>query len=218
MIAAAQVTRELDEVYFPFAKKAKFTEHQRWPQELAHQQVAPQVMNMLRIGGSDQLAGMVRAKKAMACLLYASNMPLARVEQHLMQHQLGDGAAGPIRAVADRTRDLIPAVVRVFAFLHPEIAVGTVAERTMVRLELGLPVELVELGTLLGATLTRAQYLTLLERGLTTPDQFGPVQPATLADYLGIKEARVLEIQALLHERKRQQNAVIGSLLPPPTE
>lgn len=219
LIAAAQVTRELDEVYFPFAKKAKYTEHQRWPQELAHQQVASQVQNMLGIGGGDQLARVLRAKKAMACLLYASNLPLAQVEQHLMQHQLGDGAAGPVRSVADRTRDLVPAVVRVFTFLHPEITTDNIAERTMVRLELGLPAELVELGTILGAAVTRAQYLSLLEHGITTADQFeAAADSGDLARVLGVKEERAVVLQTLLTERGRQHDAAFESTLPPPTE
>lgn len=218
LIAAAQVTRELDEVYLPFAKKAKFTEHQRWPRELTYQQVAPQVQNMLRIGGGDHLAGLVRAKKAMACLLYASNMPLATIERHLMQHQLGEGAAGPVRAVADRTRDLIPAVVRVFTFLHPDIVVGDVVERTMARLELGIPVELVELGMMLGSVLTRAQYLSLLEHGVAMPDQFEAANNTTLTDCLGVTKARVVELQTLLKKRMRQQDDALTPLLPVPTE
>lgn len=218
LIAAAQVTRELDEVYFPFAKKARLTEHQRWPQELVHQQVAPQVQNMLRIGGRDQLTGLERAKKAMACLLYASNTPLATLEQHLMQHLPASEAAGPVRSVANRTRDLIPAVVRVFTFLHPLVDVGNVAERTMVRLELGVPVELVELGTALGAALTRAQYLALLEQGLTSPEQFEAADPVVLASHINVSETRAAELQVLLRQRKAQQVADIGPLLPKPTE
>lgn len=218
LITAAQVTCELDEVYIPFAKKAKFTEHQRWPRQLAHQQVAPQVQNMLHIGGVDHLAGPMRAKKAMACLLYASNMPLSTIERHLTQHQLGDGAAGAVRAVADRTRDLLPAVIRVFTFLHPDVAVDDVAERTMARLELGLPVELVELGIVFGAALTRAQYLSLLEHGLTTPDQFETADNTTLTDYLDLTKARVVALQTLPQERKRQQDDALTPLLSVPTE
>lgn len=185
---------------------------------MAHQQVAPQVQNVLHIGGTDHLAGPVRAKKAMACLLYASSMPLSAIEQHLMQHQLGDGAAGAVRAVADRTRDLIPAVVRVFAFLHPDVAVGDIAERTMARLELGLPIELVELGMVFGSALTQAQYLSLLECGLTTPNQFEAADNASLAGCLDITRERVIELQTLLQERKRQQDDALTPLLPIPTE
>jgi helicase len=220
LIAAAQVTRELDDVYLPFNRKAKNTEHQRWPTELAHQQVAPIVQRMIAVGAPDSLTGVARAKKAMACLLYASATPLARAEQHLTQHQLGDGVAGAVRATAARTRDMIPAVVRVFEFLHPGIAVGAVAERTMVRLELGIPAEVAGLGGILGARLTRAQYLSLLERGVATPDQFEPADAAGLADCLGVTENRLLELQAAVHKGRRQEEeaAAVSPLLPSPTE
>ncbi|MDL2082092.1 DEAD/DEAH box helicase [Streptomyces sp. GXMU-J15] len=218
LVAAAQVTLELDDVYFPFARRARNTEHQRWPQELAQQQVAQQILANLRIGGSDQLTGLIRAKKAMACLLYASSMPLVMVERHLMQHQRGDGVAGPVRTVASRTRDLIPAIVRVFSFLHPEVVIGDVAERTMVRLELGLPVELVEIGLILGSALTRAQYLSLSESSCATPQQFETASVETLSSRLGVTEVRASELQDLLRERQRQESAALLPLLPAPTE
>jgi ATP-dependent DNA helicase len=218
LIAAAQVTRELDEVYLPFNRKAKNTEHRRWPMDLAHQQVAPNVGNLIGIGGTDHLTRVARAKKAMACLLYASHTPLSMIERHLTQHQLGDGVAGAVRATADRTRDLIPAVVRVFEALHPDIAVGDVAERTMVRLELGIPTELAELGTVLGAALTRAQYLSLLEQGIMTPDRLESAEPIDLVDSLRVTENRVLELQEALQEGKRRREEVLVPLLPPPTE
>jgi len=218
LIAAAQVTRELDEVYLSFNRKAKNTEHRRWPMELAQQQVAPGVRSLIGIGGADHLARVARAKKAMACLLYASQTPLSMIERLLTQHQLGDGIAGAVRTTADRTRDLIPAVVRVFEALHPDIALDEVAERTIVRLELGIPAELAELGTILGAALSRAQYLSLLERGIMTPDQFESTETRTLVDCLRVTESRALELQEVLQERKQQGEAMIVPLLPPPTE
>jgi len=218
LVTAAQVTRELDDVYLPFARKAKNTEHQRWPQELAYQQVAAQVLRMLGVGGADNLAGATRAKKAMACLLYASSTPLSDIERHLMRHQLGDGAAGAVRAVADRTRDLIPAVARVYTFLHPDTPLGDITERTMTRLELGLPVELVELGLIFGAALTRAQYLRLFERSITTPGQFEATKNTILVDDLGIPESQVAALRALLRKHRVQHNDTTTPVLPAPAE
>lgn len=87
----------------------------------------------------------------------------------------------------------------------------------MTRLELGLPVELVELGMVFGVALTRAQYLSLFERGLTMPHQFKAADNTTLTDCLDITNVRVVELQTLLQERKRQQDA-LTPLLPVPTE
>jgi len=69
----------------------------------------------------------------------------------------------------------------------------------------------------LGATLTRAQYLSLLEQGLATPDQFDVADVATVAANLDISEDRVAELQNVLRARRRQQ-AAAAPLLPPPTE
>ena len=153
----------------------------------------------------------------MACLLYASNTPLAAIERHLTRHQLGDGVAGAVRATADRTRDMIPAVTRVFEFLHPGIDVGDVARRTMVRLEVGIPAELAELASALSATLTRAQYLSLLEPGLAAPDQFELAEAAVIADCLSITEDLALELQETVRAGRLQEEAS-AALLPPPTE
>jgi helicase len=217
LIAAAQVTREMDEVYFPFNRTGKNTEHQRWLAELTHQQIAAGVRNTLAIGGADGLAGAIRAKKAMACLLYASPTPLAQLEQHLTRHQIIDGVAGPVRAAAARTRDMIPAVVRVFEFLHPDIPVGNIPERTMIRLELGIPADLAELGSMLGANLTRAQYLTLLERGAINPEKFGLSETESLADWLTIAPNEARRLQKLVTDARRGDDGPVP-LLPPPAE
>jgi helicase len=218
LIAAAQVTRELDDAYLPFARRAKNTEHHRWLQELAYQQVAMPVQNMLGIGGRDNLTRRTRAKKAMACILYASSMPLSQIEHHLMQHLRENEAAGPVRSIADRTRDLIPAVVRVFEFLHSGVDMGDIAGRTMVRLELGLPAELAALGSILGGALTRAQYLEILKQGIATPEEFETADLETLAGYLELSKVEVASLQKQVLERKTRNEADVAPLLPAPTE
>jgi hypothetical protein len=80
-----------------------------------------------------------------------------------------------------------------------------------------IPAELAELGCMLGAALTRAQYLALLEREVATPDQFELAEAAGLADCLGVTENRALELQETVHNGKRQE-AALAPLLPPPTE
>jgi replicative superfamily II helicase len=218
LITAAQVTRELDNVYLPFAKRARNTEHQRWPQELARQQVAPAVQGRLGLGGSDHLARLIRAKKAVACMLYASAMPLSTIERHLTQHMLGDGVAGAVRMTAARTRDLLPAVTRVFEFLHPDIALGDITERTMVRLELGLPADLVTLGSILGSSLTRAQYFAALKQGISTPEKFETADLQDLSGFLDLTTAEATMLRKKICERKRSQEQELGPLLPAPTE
>ncbi len=65
-------------------------------------------------------------------------------------------------------------------------------------------------------TTARPQYLSLLERGLTTPDQFEAADDTTLTDCLDATKSRVVELQTLLQERKRQEDDALTPLLPAP--
>jgi hypothetical protein len=217
LVAAAQVTSELDEVYLPFNRRGTNTEHRRWPAELASQAIPHQLLAGLGIGGPDPLARVARAKKAMACLLYASNTPLDVLERHLTQHQREDGGvAGAVRQAAARTRDMLPTVVQVAEFLFPQLDLGGLAERTAIRLELGIPADLVELGQLLGGELSRGQYLALLHAGLADPASIDQGTPEDLLACLGDKDRVALVLERV--GQRSEAGTIIAPLLPPPAE
>jgi helicase len=217
LVTAAQVTSELDEVYLPFNRRGANTEHRRWPAELTGQDVGYQLLAGLGVGGADPLARVARAKKAMACLLYASDTPLGVLERHLTQHQREDGGvAGAVRQAAARTRDMLPTVVRVAEFLHPQLDPGGLAERTAVRLELGIPADLVELGQLLGGELSRGQYLALLHAGLADPASIDQGTPEDLLACLGDKDRVALVLERV--GQRSEAGTIIAPLLPPPAE
>jgi hypothetical protein len=158
-----------------------------------------------------------RAKKAVACLLYASDLPLEVLERHLTQHQREDGGvAGAVRQAAARTRDMLPTVVRVAEFLFPQLNLGGLAERTAVRLELGIPVDLVELGQLLGGELSRGQYLALLHAGLSDPASIEQGTPDDLLACLGDKGRVALVLERI--SQRPEAGTAISPLLPPPAE
>ena len=106
--------------------------------------------------------------------------------------------------------------MRVFEFLHPDVALGDIGERTMLRLELGVPAELVDLATLLDVRLGRAQYLALLQHGITTVDQFEGADINLLADVLTVDESRVRDLQEIAATSKQQTSALVP-LLPSPS-
>jgi helicase len=90
------------------------------------------------------------------------------------QHLRDDNAAGPIRAVADRTRDLLGVVSRIAEILTPsapEIVEGlsTVVDKGIVQLEIGVPESAVWLVQHVKRLLTRGDYLALVRAGLNTP-------------------------------------------------
>jgi hypothetical protein len=165
----------------------------------------------------DPLARVARAKKAVACLLYASDTPLDVLERHLTQPQREDGGvAGAVRQAAARTRDMLPTVVQVAEFLHPQLDLGGLAERTAIRLELGIPADLVELGELLGGELSRAQYLVLLHAGLGDPASIDQGTPEDLLACLGDKDRVALVLERV--GQRPEAGTVTAPLLPPPAE
>jgi hypothetical protein len=217
LVAAAQATVEVDDVYLIFNRRAKNTELVTWLQRLRGQMVDPTVMQLLGIGG-DGTAAAFRAKKAIACLMYASSVPLADLERSLTQHNLDNMIAGAVRGVADRTRDLIPAVARVYEFLHPGTDLGEIADRTMLRLELGIAPELCDIAAVLGSRLSRAQYQVLASNGVTSLDQFEGLPVADLASMLSLTEEAVQELQARIAARTKAMQADDQVVLPPPSE
>src|SRR5262249_39605176 len=114
LIAAAQLTLELDRENIPLNKRGWKKETETWFTELRRQHIPALVLTWLHRFVSDQHPAALRAKKAAACLLGISDRPMSAIESVLTQHgNKFDGAAGPVRQVSSRTADLLPYVARV---------------------------------------------------------------------------------------------------------
>ena len=114
LITAVQTTLELDQVLLPLNKSSTQKEPQLWPNELRAQGVPGQLLQSLRRAVSDDYTPTMRAKKAVACLLFVSGKPMHEIEANLTQFGGAfGGAAGPVRSVAARTSDLLPVAARV---------------------------------------------------------------------------------------------------------
>jgi len=81
------------------------------------------------------------------------------------------GAAGPIRAVAARTCDLMPVAARVAEILHPTLDLGDRVRRLAIRLTYGVPSAAVDLAQFAGADLLRGDYCRLAAAQLCEPEQ-----------------------------------------------
>jgi replicative superfamily II helicase len=138
LIAAAQLTNELDDVFLPVNARARNTEVPRWPSVLGQQQVPAALVRALQMTAQDTTQAVRRAKRAAAAAYWINGLPIETIELQLTQHlpQRG-GVAGAVRSIADRTRDLLPAVAAVIRELAPDAPVDVLTERTMLRLELG---------------------------------------------------------------------------------
>jgi helicase len=171
LITAAQLTVELDDVLFPLNRRSTQKEPQTWFGTLSRQGIPSILLNTLNRYVTDQHTGTLRAKKAAGSLFWISPTPMAQIEAALTQHGgVFDGAAGPVRSVASRTVDLLPAVARVAAFLHSGLELDDRISGLLVRLELGVTAGAVALARHAGARLSRGEYQDLVKAGLNTPE------------------------------------------------
>ncbi len=172
VIAATLVTEELDDVFMLVHKKS-VKERQRWQGVPAQQQLPHQLQQELRnVPDADYTA---RCKKLASTLMWVQGVDLEAIERSVLIHLPSENAAGPIRGVAERTRDLIGVVARVSTILNAATeaetnALGGVIDELATQLELGVPRQMVWLGRTLARRISRGDYLALYRAGLLTPD------------------------------------------------
>ena len=216
LIAAAQITVELDDVYFPINTKSTIQEPPFWVGELRKVAVPEALLGALRQYADSQHVATRRAKRAVSCLYWTSHHPLQMIESTLMHFDRNKDVAGPIRAVADRTRDLLPTVARVAEYFHPDLHLGVPQRRLAVQLEIGLPEAAVPLAELLGRTLTRADYLALLQANIADPETLADVDDATLLPLLEGRRNKLSAIRDALVLPSAEPAGPPVSLLPEP--
>jgi helicase len=195
LITLAQVTAEADAVYLPIHKRSR-QEQSRWPATLVQDGASPNLVHGLHVGGGETLP---RAKRAVACLYYMSRSPLSVIEQELTQHMRDGSIAGPVRGVSARTRDVIGAVGKIAEFRGYEIEPTVSLDDLLLRLELGLPQESVQLARVLGNFLSRGEYLRLLSRGVVSSDQLKNASADEFRELFG--EARGQDVARELNLR-----------------
>ncbi|MBV9872120.1 MAG: DEAD/DEAH box helicase [Frankiaceae bacterium] len=186
IVVLAQVTVELDQLWIPANKKSR-REQQRWPMTLQQLGVSDRLLSGLHVGGGDPLQ---RTKRATACLYFMSAMRMSEIEADLLQHYRDRSAAGSVRSTAARTRDVLEAVARVAVFRGKTVTDEDALDHASLRLELGLPAEVVPLADELGAILSRADYLRLASRGIVTPEASISTGEEVLIELLGEDRAK----------------------------
>jgi ATP-dependent DNA helicase len=143
--------------------------------------------------------------------MWVAGFPMEQIEDQLNQHIYNRGGlAGVVRAVADRSRDLLPAVGVVARELDPRSAVDGLVERTMLRLEFGIPADLIDLVRATRTPLTRPQWMRLRAAGHLTIEAVGQLNVRDLAHVLGDEQA------AAVMQRELRDNAALVN--PPPLE
>jgi len=198
LIALTQITTELDDIYLPLNKRSKNKEPQRWVGGLQQEGVATRLM---QIGAREVPTVTLRAKKAAACLLWMSGRSRQEIEMHLMQHMRENSAAGAVNQVRSRTIDLLPVVVSVAEILR-DVDLAEQQENLMLRLELGIPPDLLGVARVLRGRLTRADYLRLRGAGLGAIDALARASVDELAEHLASDKARAKSLLELVRAAK----------------
>ncbi|TIR50589.1 MAG: DEAD/DEAH box helicase [Mesorhizobium sp.] len=213
LIAATQLTRELDQVYLYLNKKTP-KEGQSWLSALSYQGVPPHILRCLGRDlreGSDEAA---RAKRAVAALAYVSGQEIGEIERLMAKHGGPfDGAAGPVRNVASRTSDLLGIAARVAELLHPELQLSERVERLNLRLTLGIPAAAVDLARHAGMGLTRGDYRRLTGAGFAGHEQVAVATDEQLLACLDGDEGR---LKVLRHAAQAAAARQAQQLLPAP--
>jgi helicase len=190
LIAATQLTTELDEILFPVHKKSK-QERDRWQGALRQQRLPYRLLTSVLQGEG----ATARAKRTAAVLMWIQGKELSAIEASLMRHLPTDDAAGAIRSVAERTRDLLPVAVRVVEILshgHSQTMAARV-DRLMIQLELGVPAAMVPLAKYATARLGRGDYLALHTAGLSSVDALAASKDSDVQAIVGDqKKVRVI--------------------------
>jgi helicase len=219
LIAAAQLTAELDKIRLPVDKDLAQEEFARFGNELRKQKPAPAVFDALSQNTRDEVTAAARAKKAFACLLWMSAMPAARIELTVMRPSLDSGSGiGEVRAVAARTQDVMAAIIDLAAFFHPDADLRRLAELLPPQLQLGISRELAPLAVA-GASLSREHYLALLEKKLTTPERIHNAPDSTILPCVGGAGARLRTLRdAVSKTLAADAFPLLAGALPPPID
>lgn len=123
-----------------------------------------------------------------------------------------DGAAGPIRSVTSRTCDVLPAIARIAELLYPGTDWMQRTTRLVLRLELGIPSEAVDLARQCGKSLSRGDYLRLTQAQLVDPDALLSASNEALLSCVGYDKTKVGVARAGAEAHKEAAKRLQSSL------
>lgn len=204
LIATAQVTDELDDMLFPINKRGYRKEEASWFGELQNQQIPHAVLRKLQMSETGHHMPALRAKKAVACLLFVTETSMVDIEQIVVRHGGGGflGSAGAVRQITSRTCDVLPAVARIAEVLHPQLDLVERLNRLLVRLEIGLPSDAANLALNAGAQLTRGDYFALIQMDIINVDHLETADDATVLQALNGDQGKLNVVREAVTKAK----------------
>jgi replicative superfamily II helicase len=215
IIAAAQISGELDDIFMPVHRKS-IQERQRWQGALYGYGLPGNLLRELQ--ATDDATYTARCKKLAAVLMWIEGIELNQIEASLLRHLPSDNAAGPIRSTAERTRDLVGVVSRIAALVSADRKQPAVdLDELSSRLELGVPKDIVWLANALKRNLERGDYIALRRARLVTLEALVASDDAILKQLLPSlnKRQRIREAVEKIRSLQEKQKAD-DALLPMP--
>jgi hypothetical protein len=215
LIAIAQMSVELDGIYFPINRKSRHKEPQHWMSELMRQGISREVLGSLQRNLTEQMQETIRAKKAAACLYYVSGIEMEEIERAMGRFGGAfDGAAGPIRSVTGRTCDVLPMIAHAAEVLHAGIDLQERVARLLLRLDLGIEGAAVDLARYTERALDRVDYRRLSRAGLTARDALASADDRTLMPLLGDDRRKIAVVREALERWHTARPVTAPSALP----
>ncbi len=146
-------------------------EHQRWPQEvLRHLSSYPYWNTELRrLVHNDDYSKLGICKKFSAILSWINGDPISVIERYIQQHYFDRFTSGAVQQVADRCKDVLNPIATIISFIYPkQINIGETIERLIIRLQLGVPDNIVDFVRVTKANFSRPTYIALHNMGIYT--------------------------------------------------
>jgi ATP-dependent DNA helicase len=209
LIAATQITSELDDLGFPINKKSTQKEPQAWIGEL-RPQVSGAVLNAFQRELIDNHTATIRAKKSVSCLMFVSGRPMSEIEKIIGQFGGAfGGASGPIRSVASRTSDLVTTTAKVAQILHPDLDLGDRVGKLVLRLTHGIPGTATDLARECGSELLRGEYCALVNANVCEAETIEAASDAAILDCVGGDREKLSTIREAAAAMKRRKQAMM---------
>lgn len=188
LIGAAQLVTKSDDGRFTRKSTNWQREYDEFVRQLQRQRAAQAVTDALLGQRRRQGAATGRVRRALACQMWSFGRPISEIETAMTLHlrpQAGIRDPGPVAHAAQRTADVIRAVIDIAKHLHPGADLDEFAEILPWQLSLGIGKGLVPLARHLDLTIEREVFLRLSHQGLDNAKAVTTAGTAALLDCAG---------------------------------
>lgn len=184
LICAAQLTSELEDVRFHRLPREPHREHARLAGALRSRGAADEMVFRLMGAPSRSAVHIGRARRSIACLMWAEGIRLAVIERTIGDRAQATrrDAPGPVQHAVQRATDVIRTVIEIAYHVQPSADLGSLPDVLPHQLELGIVAGLVPLAWHAQVPLPRLVYIGLAREGMVSPADVLAADPRLLLD------------------------------------